>query len=78
MLTGIWAGVRVLSSNLKKEREEVMKGGREGGERERESEPYHTPLSQQGQSFCAISLEHETSSVGYESTVSRKEVSSLP
>ena len=33
MLTGIWAGIRVLSSDLKKEREEVMKGGRE----ERES-----------------------------------------
>ena len=43
MLTGIWAGIRVLSSDLKKEREEVMKGGRE--ERERASEPYHTPLA---------------------------------
>lgn len=61
MLTGIWAGVRVLSSDLKKEREEAMKGGREGEERETESEPYHTPLSHQGQSFHAISLEHETS-----------------
>ena len=74
--------LRVLSSDLKKEREEVIKGGRKGRggerERERESESYHTPLSQQGQSFCAISLEHETSSVGYESTVSRKEVSSFP
>lgn len=78
MLTGIWAGIRVLSSDLKKEREEAMKEGREGEERERESEPYHTALSHQGQSFCAISLEHETSSVGYESTVSQKEVSSLP
>lgn len=36
MLTGIWAGVRVLSSDLKKEREEVVKGGRETRERERE------------------------------------------
>ena len=33
MLTGIWAGIRVLSSDLKKEREEVMKGGREKRER---------------------------------------------
>lgn len=36
MLTGIWAGVRVLSSDLKKEREEVVKGGRETRERERD------------------------------------------
>lgn len=78
MLTGIWAGVRVLSSDLKKEREEAMKGGREGEERETGSEPYHTPLSHQGESFHAISLEHETSAAGYESTMSRKEVSSLP
>ena len=34
MLTGIWAGIRVLSSDLKKEREEAMKEGREGEERE--------------------------------------------
>ena len=41
MLTGIWAGIRVLSSDLKKEREEVMKGGREEREREHQSHTTH-------------------------------------
>ena len=41
MLTGIWAGIRVLSSDLKKEREEVMKGGREKRERENQSHNTH-------------------------------------
>lgn len=34
LLTGIWAGIRVLSSDLKKEGEEAMKEGRRRRERE--------------------------------------------
>ena len=77
MIKGMWARITVLSSDLKKERGNEGEREREQ-ERGREGEAHHTPLSHQGLSFGPISLEWETSSVDYESTVNRKEVSSLP
>lgn len=55
------------SSRLWLEEKERRQCRREGG---REGESPHMLLGHQGQSFCAVSLEHETYSVDYESTVS--------